>query len=91
MKRFFTYDADLNALLGYPAGFGSTEFLNDHNLTFGYFARSASALSAYSAFGLTDWLVTTKYADVIDQVVYDVANPFHRRCHVTPGQHALRL
>ncbi|MEM7225639.1 MAG: glycosyl hydrolase [Pseudomonadota bacterium] len=76
MKRFFTYDAMLNALLGFPAGFGSTVFLNDHNLTFGYFARSASALSAYSAFGLTDWLLATKYADVIDQVVYDVANPF---------------
>ena len=75
-KRFFTYDAELNALLGFPAGFGSTEFLNDHNLTFGYFARSASALAAYSPFGLTDWLLADKYADVIDQLVYDVANPF---------------
>lgn len=42
---YFTYNANWGSVIGYPAGFGSNTFLNDHHFHYGYFIRAAAVLA----------------------------------------------
>lgn len=85
--RFHDFDESLNVLLTYPSGFGSTRFLNDHNLTYGYHLHAANVLSGYSPFNMRDFLKygADGFADAIDQVAYDIGNPFTQDAQHPPA------
>ncbi len=42
----FWYDAAWGTMIGFPAGFGSNTYLNDHHFHYGYFLRAAAVLGA---------------------------------------------
>lgn len=42
----FWYDAAWGSMIGYPAGFGSNTYLNDHHFHYGYFLRAAAVLAS---------------------------------------------
>lgn len=63
----FWYDATWGTLIGFPAGFGSNEFLNDHHFHYGYFIRAAAVLGSHDA----SWLAT--YRPYVELLIRDIA------------------
>ncbi len=63
----FSYDAAWGSVIGYPAGFGSNEFFNDHHFHYGYFLRSAAVLGGADP----AWLAT--YRPFVELLVRDLA------------------
>ncbi|MFO0873389.1 MAG: glycosyl hydrolase [Phycisphaerales bacterium] len=63
----FSYDAAWGSVIGYPAGFGSNTFLNDHHFHYGYFLRAAAVLAGADA----TWRDT--YRPFVDLLARDLA------------------
>jgi len=63
----FQYDAAWGSMIGYPAGFGSNEFLNDHHFHYGYFIRAAAVLGGADP----AWLAT--YRPFVELLIRDLA------------------
>jgi len=63
----FYYDSTWKSLLGYPAGHGQDNNLNDHHFHWGYFIHAASFLEEFE----TGW--ASKWGDMINLLVRDAA------------------
>lgn len=64
---YFTYNATWGTMIGYPAGFGSNTFLNDHHFHYGYFLRASAVLASYDS----AWRDT--YRPFVELLVRDLA------------------
>ena len=64
----FYYNKDWTTLIGYPAGHGQDEFINDHHFHWAYFIHAAAFIEQYEP----GW--AAKWGDMIDMLVQDVAN-----------------
>lgn len=65
----FYYNADWTAMLGYPAGHGQDNNLNDHHFHWGYFIHAASFVEQYEP----GW--ASKWGDMINLLIRDAASP----------------
>ena len=65
----FYYNKTWTSLLGYPAGHGQDNNINDHHFHWGYFIHAASFLEEFEP----GW--STKYGGMIDLLVRDAASP----------------
>lgn len=63
----FYYNSDWTALLGYPAGHGQDENINDHHFHWGYFIHAAAFMEQYEPGWAAQW------GDMIDMLVRDAA------------------
>ncbi len=63
----FYYDSTWKSLLGYPAGHGQDNNLNDHHFHWGYFIHAASFLEEFEP----GW--ASKWGDMINLLVRDAA------------------
>jgi endoglucanase Acf2 len=71
-KMLFYYDARWGTLIGYPAGYGSDNELNDHHFHYGYFIRAAAELARH------DYKSLPREIDSMTRMlVRDIANPDH--------------
>lgn len=64
----FYYHKDWTALLGYPAGHGQDEYLNDHHFHWGYFIHAAAFVEQYEP----GW--ASKWGDMVNLLVRDAAS-----------------
>ncbi|MFO0963412.1 MAG: glycosyl hydrolase [Phycisphaerales bacterium] len=64
---YFIYNATWGTMIGYPAGFGSNTFLNDHHFHYGYFLRASAVLASYDS----AWRDT--YRPFVELLVRDLA------------------
>jgi hypothetical protein len=63
----FYFDDTWGTLIGYPASFGSNDYLNDHHFHYGYFLRAAAVLGAADP----AWLAI--YKDYVTLLARDIA------------------
>ena len=42
--QFFMYSTQFNSTVGYPSGYGSVQYFNDHHFHYGYFLRAAAMI-----------------------------------------------
>ena len=64
----FYYHEPWTTMLGYPAGHGQDNNINDHNFHWGYFVRAAAMIAQYEP----EWV--SKWGDMINLLVRDVAS-----------------
>lgn len=64
----FYYNKDWTTLIGYPAGHGQDEFINDHHFHWAYFIHAAAFLEQYEPGWASEW------GEMVDMLVQDVAN-----------------
>lgn len=64
----FYYHQPWNTMLGYPAGHGQDNNINDHNFHWGYFIRAAALIAQYEPSWVASW------GDMINLLVRDVAS-----------------
>jgi Glycosyl hydrolase family 81 C-terminal domain len=85
--HLFQYMPNYNTIIGFPAGYGSAQDINDHHFHYGYFLRAAALIGRYDS----AWLKA--YGPAIDLLRQDVANydrtktkfPFLRNFDVYAG------
>ena len=65
----FYYNSTWTALLGYPAGHGQDENLNDHHFHWGYFIHAAAFVEQFEPGWASDW------GEMINYLVRDAACP----------------
>ena len=73
----FYYNTTWSAMLGYPAGHGQDNNINDHHFHWGYFIHAASFLEQYNPGWAEDW------GPMINLLVRDAASP-DRNDHLFP-------
>lgn len=71
LPGLFSYDSAWGSVIGYPAGFGSNTFLNDHHFHYGYFLRAAAVLGAADP----TWRDT--YRPFVELLVRDLAADYN--------------
>jgi len=64
----FYYNSDWSTLIGYPAGHGQDNNINDHHFHWGYFIHAASFLQQYDP----EWVV--KWGAMINFLIRDAAS-----------------
>ncbi|MBL9147517.1 MAG: hypothetical protein JNM94_02370 [Phycisphaerae bacterium] len=67
----FWYDQTWGTMIGFPAGFGSNAFLNDHHFHYGYFLRAAGVLASVDP----AWRDT--YKDFVNLLARDLAADYN--------------
>ncbi|QLG49619.1 glycosyl hydrolase [Natrinema halophilum] len=67
-EEAFTYWDEFGSLIGYPAEFYSSDFLNDHHLHYGYFVKVAAELARH------DGDFVDEYGEMVDLLVREYAN-----------------
>jgi endo-1,3(4)-beta-glucanase len=65
----FYYNTTWSALIGYPAGHGQDNNLNDHHFHWGYFIHAAAFMEQYEPGWADEW------GDMINLLVRDAASP----------------
>lgn len=65
----FYYNSTWTALIGYPAGHGQDENLNDHHFHWGYFIHAAAFVEQFDPGWASDW------GEMINYLVRDAACP----------------
>ena len=65
----FYYNNTWSAMLGYPAGHGQDNNINDHHFHWGYFIHAAAFLEQYQPGWASQW------GDMINHLVYDASSP----------------
>ena len=65
----FYYHRNWTAMLGYPAGHGQDNNINDHHFHWGYFIHAAAFLEQFEPGWAADW------GDMINLLVRDAASP----------------
>ena len=68
---YFTYNQTWGTCIGYPAGFGSNTFLNDHHFHYGYFLRASAVLAGQDS----AWRDT--YKPFVELLVRDLAADYN--------------
>ncbi|MBE5958014.1 MAG: hypothetical protein E7254_04015 [Lachnospiraceae bacterium] len=70
-KSFFTYFGNgVGSLLGSNMTYNGIDQLNDHHFHYGYYIDAAATIGLYDP----DWLAS--YADVVKQLIFDIASPY---------------
>ncbi|MGC9342557.1 MAG: glycosyl hydrolase, partial [Bacteroidales bacterium] len=64
----FYYNENWSALLGYPAGHGQDDNINDHHFHWGYFIHAAAFLEQFDPGWVTEW------GNMINLLVHDAAS-----------------
>lgn len=64
----FYYNSDWSAMIGYPAGHGQDENINDHHFHWGYFIHAAAFLEQYQPGWAANW------GDMINLLIRDAAS-----------------
>jgi len=64
----FYYNSDWSALLGYPAGHGQDNNINDHHFHWGYFIHAAAFMEQYEPGWADEW------GDMINHLVRDASS-----------------
>ncbi|MEQ8241447.1 MAG: glycosyl hydrolase [Cyclobacteriaceae bacterium] len=64
----FYYNTDWSALLGYPAGHGQDNNINDHHFHWGYFIHAAAFMEQFEPGWMNDW------GDMVNHLVRDAAS-----------------
>jgi len=64
----FYYNSDWSTLIGYPAGHGQDNNINDHHFHWGYFIHAAAFLEQYEPGWADDW------GDMVNHLVRDAAS-----------------
>ena len=67
-EEAFAYWEEFGSLIGYPSGFFSSEYLNDHHFHYGYFVKTAAELARH------DGQFIEEYGDMIDLLVREYSN-----------------
>ncbi|TLX70329.1 carbohydrate-binding protein [Labilibacter sediminis] len=65
----FYYNSTWSAMLGYPAGHGQDNNINDHHFHWGYFIHAAAFMEQFEPGWAADW------GEMINNLVYDAASP----------------
>lgn len=65
----FYYNTTWSAMLGYPAGHGQDNNINDHHFHWGYFIHAASFLEQFEPGWAADW------GEMVNHLVHDAATP----------------
>lgn len=65
----FYYNANWSALIGYPAGHGQDNNINDHHFHWGYFIHAAAFMEQFEPGWANQW------GDMINHLVRDAASP----------------
>lgn len=65
----FYYNSDWSALLGYPAGHGQDNNINDHHFHWGYFIHAAAFMEQFEPGWADEW------GEMINHLVRDAASP----------------
>jgi endoglucanase Acf2 len=65
----FYYNSDWSALIGYPAGHGQDNNINDHHFHWGYFIHAAAFVEQFNPGWSAQW------GEMIDLLVRDAASP----------------
>lgn len=65
----FYYNSTWSAMLGYPAGHGQDNNINDHHFHWGYFIHAAAFMEQYEPGWAADW------GEMINNLVHDAATP----------------
>lgn len=68
-KKYFVYDSNWNALLGFDESFGAQQQLNDHHFHYGYFVRAAAEICRVDA----NWCSATQYGPMVELLIRDYA------------------
>lgn len=76
----FYYNADWSAMIGYPAGHGQDDNLNDHHFHWGYFIHAASFLEQFEPGWAEDWggMINLLVRDAASSDRNDTLFPFLR-------------
>ena len=69
-ERFFYYNQQWNALIGYPDSYGSADILNDHHFHYSYFIKAAATIAKFDP----DWVKPENYGGMIDLLIRNCAN-----------------
>jgi endoglucanase Acf2/chitodextrinase len=67
-EEAFSYWDEFGSLIGYPAGFYSSEYLNDHHFHYGYFVKAAAELARH------DEQFIDEYGDMVDLLIREYQN-----------------
>lgn len=62
------YHRDWNALIGYPASYGSDERLSDHHFHFSYFIQAAAVIARFNP----DWAKTENWGGMVEMLIREV-------------------
>lgn len=62
------YHRDWNALIGYPASYGSDERLSDHHFHFGYFLQAAATIARFNP----DWAKAENWGGMVELLIREV-------------------
>ncbi len=65
----FYYNNDWSAMLGYPAGHGQDNNINDHHFHWGYFIHAAAFMEQFEPGWANDW------GDMVNLLIRDAASP----------------
>lgn len=66
----FYYNSTWSTLIGYPAGHGQDNNINDHHFHWGYFIHAASFIEQMQPGWALEW------GDMVNELVWDAASPF---------------
>lgn len=66
----FYYNTTWSTLIGYPAGHGQDNNINDHHFHWGYFIHAASFIEQYYPGWASEW------GEMVNQLVRDAASPY---------------
>ncbi|MFW5950299.1 MAG: glycosyl hydrolase [archaeon] len=67
-EEAFTYWEEFGSIIGYPAEFYSSDFVNDHNFHYGYFVKAAAELARHDEEFIED------YGEMVDLMVREYSN-----------------
>jgi endoglucanase Acf2 len=70
-KNLFYYDKNWGTLIGYNAGYGSDDQLNDHHFHYGYWVYGAAQLALRDK----NWTARSNWGPMVEMLIYDYANP----------------
>lgn len=70
-SRLFCYDDRWGTLIGYPAGYGSADELNDHHFHYGYFLRAAAEVARRDP----AWASDAAFGGMVKLLIRDIADP----------------
>jgi len=69
LTKYFSYDSNWNAMLGYDESFGAQQQLNDHHFHYGYFVRAAAEICRVDV----NWCSATQYGPMVELLIRDYA------------------
>jgi len=69
--NLFYHDKNWGTLIGYNAGYGSDDQLNDHHFHYGYWVYGAAQLALRDK----NWATQSNWGPMVEKLIHDYANP----------------